>query len=40
MPRGNHEKETPEEYEKLGYEGVYAITVRFSQNSAAYMSSN
>lgn len=32
--------ECPEEYEKLGYESVYAITVRFSQNSAAYMSNN
>ena len=28
--------ECPEEYEKLGYEDVYAITARFGQNSAAY----
>ena len=26
---------TPEEYEKLGYEGVFAITVRFSQKTVA-----
>lgn len=23
----------PEEYEKLGYEGVFAITIRFSQKT-------
>ena len=26
---------SPEEYEKLGYEGVFAITVRFSQKTVA-----
>jgi len=24
---------SPEEYEKLGYEGVFAITIRFSQKT-------
>ena len=26
---------SPEEYEKLGYEGVFAITIRFSQKTVA-----
>lgn len=29
---------SPEEYEKLGYEGVFAITIRFSQKTAAELS--
>lgn len=28
---------SPEEYEKLGYEGVFAITVRFSQKTVAQL---
>ena len=28
----------PEEYEKLGYEGVFAITIRFSQKTVAELS--
>ena len=26
---------SPEEYEKFGYEGVFAITIRFSQKTVA-----
>lgn len=29
---------SPEEYEKLGYEGVFAITIRFSQKTVAELS--
>ena len=29
---------TPEEYEKLGYEGVFAVTIRFSQKTIAELS--
>ena len=29
---------TPEEYEKLGYEGVFAVTIRFSQKTVAELS--
>ena len=31
--------DSPKEYEKLGYEGVFAITIRFSQKTVAELDS-